>query len=123
MRFSPRLEARLDSLPIGGLDPAAWLVVEAGVSREEVKERFLSTGKGFVSSAIQDAPSLCRFILGEVVDRDRVLGAPSRQEILRRMLGERELSDRTPELRRLKRQRDFYRKLDRTIRAAVRDMR
>lgn len=118
MRFSPRLESRLDSVPVGGLDPAAWIVVEAGVSREEVKERYLASGRGFVSSAIQDVGSLCRFVLGTLVERERVLGAPSRQEILRRMLAERALSDRTPELRRLKRQRDFYKKLDRAIQAA-----
>jgi RecB family exonuclease len=118
VRFSPRLEARLDSVPIGGLDPEAWLVVEAGVSREEVKERFLLSDTGFVSTAIQDVASLCQFILGALVERDRVLGAPSRQEILRRMLAERDLSEQTPELRRLKRQRDFYKKLDRAIQAA-----
>jgi hypothetical protein len=118
VRFSPRLEARLDSVPVGGLDPEAWIVVEAGVSREEVKEHYLAAGQGFVSSAVQDVASLCRFILGTLVDRDRVLGAPSRQEILRRILASRDLSDRTPELRRLKRQRDFYKKLDRAIQAA-----
>lgn len=118
MRFSPRLESRLDSIPVVGLDPAAWIIVEAGVSREEVKERFLSRGHGFISSAIQDVASLCKFILGTLVERERVLGAASRQEILRRMLAERELSARTPELRRLKRQRDFYKKLDRAIQAA-----
>lgn len=118
MRFSPRLESRLGALPVGGLSPEAWVVVEAGVSREEVKERYLARGDGFVSTAIQDVPSLCKFVLGSLVERDRVLGAPSRQEILRRILGERDFSERAPELRRLKRQRDFYKKLDRAIQAA-----
>ena len=118
MRFSPRLEARLDAIPVGGLDPAAWIVVEAGVSREEVKERFLARGIGFTASAIQDVGSLAKHVLGGIVERDRVLGAPSRQEILRRMLASRELSDRAPELRRLKRQRDFYKKLDRAVQSA-----
>jgi RecB family exonuclease len=118
VRFSPRLESRLDAVPIGGIDPEGWIVVEAGISREEVKGHFLSRGEGFVADAIQDVASFCRFLLGSLVDRDRVLGAPSRQEILRRLLAERDLSDRTPELRRLKRQRDFYQKLDRAIQAA-----
>jgi hypothetical protein len=118
VRFSPRLDARLDSVSVGGLSPSAWIVVEAGISREEVKERFLARGEGFVSSAIQDVASLSRFILGTLVEAERVLGTPSRQEILRRILAERDLSDQTPELRRLKRQRDFYKKLDRAIQAA-----
>ncbi|MBS1964144.1 MAG: PD-(D/E)XK nuclease family protein [Bdellovibrionales bacterium] len=112
----------MDAVPVGGLDPRAWIVVESGISREEVKERYLARGRGFTSAAIQDVASLCRHVLGPLVERDRVLGAPSRQEILRRILSEREWErngpERAPELRRLKRQRDFYKKLDRTIQSA-----
>lgn len=118
MRFSSRLDEVLHAAQISGLTPSTWIVVEGGVSREEVKERFLSEGVGFTSLAIQDVTALTRWILGSLVDAKRVLGAPSRQEVLRRMLANRVMLENLPEIRRLKRQRDFYKKLDRSIQAA-----
>ncbi len=118
MRFSPRLEIVLRSARVGGLEPSEWLVVDGGISREEVKEFYLAQGIGFVSSAIQDVAGLCRSMLGSLVDPKRILGAPSRQEVLRRMLSDREWLERLPGIRRLKRQRDFYKKLDRAIQSA-----
>jgi RecB family exonuclease len=120
VRYSPKLEAILASASgrISGLDPKTWIIVEPGISREEVKEYFLSREIGFVSSAIQDVAGLCRGILGPLVDPKRVLGPPSRQEVLRRILADRPFSQSLGELRRLKRQRDFYKKLDRSIQAA-----
>src|SRR5690606_38720211 len=120
VHYSPKLEAILASASghLSGLDPTTWIVVEPGISREEVKEYYLSRGIAFVSTAIQDVSGFCRWILGPLVDPKRVLGTPSRQEVLRRILSDREFSEVLPEIRRLKRQRDFYRKLDRTIQSA-----
>ncbi len=118
MRFSPRLESVLRSARVSGLEPSEWLVVESGISREEVKEFYLASGVGFVSSAIQDVAGLCRFILGPLVEPKRILGAPSRQEVLRRILTERDFLEELPGIRRLRRQRDFYKKLDRAIQSA-----
>jgi len=118
VRFSPKLKETIESARVSGLDPKDWIIVEAGVSREEVKESFLASGMGFTSQAIQDLTSVTRWILGSLVDAKRVLGAPSRQEVLRGLLGNRELLEFLPEIRRLKRQKDFYKKLDRSIQAA-----
>ncbi|MBC7387261.1 MAG: PD-(D/E)XK nuclease family protein [Cryobacterium sp.] len=118
MRFSPKLNSLFSSVDLSGLDPDAWIIVEGGVSREEVKEKFLQAGTGFTSLAIQDLTSLCRWILGPLVDAKRVLGAPSRQEVLRRILSDREFVESMPQIRRLKRQRDFYKKLDLAVGAA-----
>lgn len=120
MRISPKLESRLLTLAseIGGLDPSAWIITEGGVSREEVKDAFLTRGVGFTAKSIQDVSGFCRHILGPLVQDSQILSPSTRQEVLRKLLGEPERLERMPSFRRLKRQRGFFRKLDRAIQSA-----
>lgn len=116
MRPNPHL--KLHELSIGGLDPGAWIVVDQGVNREEVKEFFLSRGVGFSGPAILDVAGFCRQILGVMVSPQKVLSPSARQEVLRKLLSDSPRIATLPELRRLKRQKSFYKKLDRSIQSA-----
>ncbi len=120
MRISTRLKDRFTdwSREIGGLTPSAWIVTEGGVSREEVKDAFLSRGTGFTSKSIQDVSGFCRHILGPLVQDSQILSPSTRQEVLRKLLSDPERLERMPSFRRLKRQRGFFKKLDRAVQSA-----
>lgn len=83
-----------------------------GYAREEVKEQLLSEGIGFVSDAVLGLDELAARVLGT---REKPLNSFSRQEILRMLLSDRRISSRMPELRRLRRQRGFLKRLDRAL--------
>jgi hypothetical protein len=113
------LEKLISDCPIGGLEPRTWVCVGPGYAREEVKATLLSRGIGFTSAAIVQPEELYAYVAG--VRFDRVLAgsrsALARQEILRILLGESRISSGLPELRRLRRQSTFFRKLDRAMQA------
>src|SRR6185437_8373320 len=101
-------------LPLDGLEPRAAICCGPGYSREELKALLLSQGRSLADSSILRIEEICARVL-------RVGGEPlktlARQEALRLLLGERRILARTPELRRLRRQAGFYRKLDRAMQA------
>ena len=106
----------LSSIPlerIGGLRPRTWICVDTGFSREEIKEFLLRQGQSLISDAVIQPEELCRKILS--VPKESVLGSFSRQEILRLLLAEPRISKAMPELKRLRRQSGFFRKLDRAL--------
>ena len=117
LSFSPIEEA----LPIdrmGGLFPEVWVSVGAGFSREEVKALVLSQGQGFIGETITTLQELCLQITD--LPSDQMLTSSSRQEVLQEIL-KKIFSRREPssqaflEIRQLKRQRGFIRKLDRAL--------
>jgi RecB family exonuclease len=105
-------ERLISDASLGGLRPRTWLSVGPGFAREEVKAHVLQS-RGFVSQAIVRVDEIATAVLG--VRADRVLGSGSRQEALRILLAEPRILARTPELKRLRRQSGFYRKLDAAI--------
>lgn len=114
MRPNPHL--KLETLPIGGLTPKAWIIVETGVNREDVKDFFLKRGIGFSAQAILDLPGFCRHILGSLVDSGKILSSSARLEVLRKVVAQSQSA--LPEMKRLRRQKNFYKKLDRSIQSA-----
>jgi hypothetical protein len=107
-----------DSLPLeelAGLRPRAWVCVGAGYSREEVKALVLARGRGFTAAAITSGAELAQRLAG--VPAESVLGGLARQEALRILLAEPRIGRRLVELRRLRRQGNFFRRLDRAIQA------
>ncbi len=111
----------LDPAQFGGLRPAAWICVGPGFSREEIKTELLARGVGLTRDSVQDLTQIAVRILvatGRVASGfERLLGPHSRQEGLRMLMAEPRISSRMPELRRLKRQRTFYKKLDKALQA------
>ena len=103
----------------GGLEPQAWLVVGAGFSKEEVKGLFLRRGVGLTSRGILTLTELATWIVAsgsmESTVSDRLLSRSSRQEGLRLILANAQIRKYLPELGRLKRQRGFWKRLDRAI--------
>lgn len=93
-----------------GLRPEVWLNVGSGYAREDVKSLILSSGKGFVGEAVVTLQDLCLKLTG--FDRTRVLSSFSRQEVLRELLSEPRILAAMPELKRIRRQRSFLRRLD-----------
>jgi hypothetical protein len=91
--------------------------VGAGFSREELKEALLSRGLPFVSSAITTLEELALRCLGPRA-AEKMLGGPTRQEVLRQLLAEPRISSRLPELRALKRGGSFFRRLDDALQSA-----
>jgi RecB family exonuclease len=96
-----------------GLKPGAWLCVGSGFVREEVKAFLLGAGHAFVSDAVTTTAELSLKIAR--ANSDRVLTSLARQEVLRVLLAERRISEALPELKRLRRQSGFFKKLDRAI--------
>lgn len=96
-----------------GLRPRAWLCVGPGFSREEIKAHLLSRGMGFTGEAITSVEAICLRIVGAPF----VLGSLARQEALRILLADRRIAARMPELKRLRRQGSFYRRLDHALQA------
>ncbi|MEO5969680.1 MAG: PD-(D/E)XK nuclease family protein [Bdellovibrionia bacterium] len=98
---------------ISGLRPEVWLSVGTGFAREDVKALVLSEGKGFVAEAVVTLQEVCLRVTG--IAADRVLAPHSRQEILRMLLTEPKILAQMPEIKRLRRQRNFIPRLDLAI--------
>ena len=107
----PQIDIRL----LTGLEPRAWLAVGAGYSREDIKNLLLSRGQGFVGEAISSLQEIALKLIGSQLGNVRVLGPLSRQELLRTLLSVSAIQTRTPELKRLRRQSGFLKKLDRAL--------
>ena len=107
------LESLLPLHEFQGLRPKSWLCVGSGFSREDVKRLLLDQGISFVGEAVQTFQQLCQRVAG--VDATRVLPSSGRQEVLRYLLTQPGLKDRFPELKRLRRQGTFLRRLDLAI--------
>lgn len=105
------IEDRIEEF--AGLEPRAVLCVGPGFGREEVKSLFFDRGISLSSSAIVGLDSLAQRVAG--IAASRVLASTARQEVLRSLLAERRILSSMPELRRLRRQRGFFRRLDRAI--------
>ena len=103
---------------LGGLEPLAQLCVGTGISREEVKNQILLEGIPLVSNAITTLPDLCAGIVerntGHPVG-ERILGATAREEILRTLVANRHIGEHLHEVKELRRQKNFFRKLDRAL--------
>lgn len=100
---------------LNGLCPSSWLCIGGGFSREEIKALLLSQGKGFVGDAITTIREIALKILQ--ADAETCLGPLARQEVLRVLFTDARITKYMPELRRLKRQLNFFRRLDRSLQA------
>jgi len=94
-----------------GLRPTTWLCVGAGYAREELKSIVLASGRGFVAEAVTTLDE----IAARILNFPQVLGSLARQEVFRLLLAESRISSRMPELKRLRRQSNFFRRLDHAI--------
>ncbi len=102
----------------GGIEPRAWLCVGKGYSREEIKGGLLANGVGLSANSVLDVSGIATRVVQAArpgFDTGRLLGPFARQEVLRRLLQAPQISARCPELRRLKRNRTFFKKLDQSI--------
>lgn len=106
--------SQIPASELGGLTPRAWLSVGPGFSREEFKSAALAAGQGLVSEAVTSPPEIAALLLG----RPKALDGLDRQEILRALLSEPRIAARMTELKRLRRQGNFFRKLDLSIQAS-----
>lgn len=118
--FADRIQAE----QIAGLSPRRWVAVGPGFSREDVKAVILLSGRGWVGEAVTTLQEIAWKIVvapssegGGKADRrvPAILGAAGRQDLLKLLLSDSRISSRMPELRKLRRQRGFYRKLDRAL--------
>ncbi|MEK6704887.1 MAG: PD-(D/E)XK nuclease family protein [Bdellovibrionota bacterium] len=98
-----------------GLRPSAWVSVGHGFSREDVKSLVLSKGFGITARAVTTIDDLAVIIAS--CRGDKVLGSTARQEVLKLLFGERRISGKLVELKRLKRGSRFFGKLDKAIQA------
>jgi len=114
--WHPRLSDSIDYSELTGLTPRAWLVVESGINREEVKAILLSAGISFVGEAVLDLPGFCVKMFDGLISARDLLTASARQEVLRSILQKTARSGETwPELARLRRQKGFFKKLDQSL--------
>jgi hypothetical protein len=95
-----------------GLRPEAWLVVGRGFSREDLKAELLRE-RGIVGSAVLSLESIALKIVPHATER--MLSALARQDALRMLMGVEAIAQHLPELKRLKRQSTFFRRLDTAI--------
>jgi RecB family exonuclease len=112
--------SRIPLEQLTGLRPRAWLSVGEGFSREDIKAFVLARGQGFTGEAITQLSEIALRIVSQHdprIDKTRVLKSLARQEVLRILLADPRIGARLPELKRLKRQSGFYRKLDQAIQA------
>jgi RecB family exonuclease len=101
------------SIPIDricGLHPEVWLSVGAGFAREDVKALALAQGRGFTGDAIGSLQEICLKLTR--LSGDKLLSPSARQEVLRMLLNEPRIIAELPELKRIKRQRNFVRRMD-----------
>ncbi|MBC7693334.1 MAG: PD-(D/E)XK nuclease family protein [Methylotenera sp.] len=116
MRSLPFTEI-LSARKFNGLHSKTWICVGQGFAREDIKEYLLSRGQGFTREVVTTLQGLCVQILSpEIPDlKTRSLNPLARQEVLRMLLAEPKINAKLPELKRLRRQNGFYKKLDRSI--------
>ncbi len=100
---------------MSGLRPSGWLCVGSGFAREDIKALILSQGLGFTSEAIVTLQEICLNIIQ--ISSSRMLSTSARQEILKMLLAEPKIIADLHELKRIRRQRDFIRRLDLAIQA------
>jgi hypothetical protein len=101
------------ALPISritGLRPEVWISVGAGFAREDIKSLVLSQGKGFIGESITTLQEICLQITR--LNSDRILSSTARQEVLRLLLAEPRIIGMMSEMKRIRRQRNFIRRLD-----------
>lgn len=100
---------------VRGLKPSVWVCVGAGFAREDAKAVLLSQGQGFVAEAITTLEEIALRVTG--LPAAKLLDSTQRQEVLRLLLSEPKISAQLPELKRLRRQSSFFRRLDFAIQA------
>ena len=102
-----------------GLRPRAWICLGPGYGREELKSVFFEHGQALGSEVLTRVEGLAARVLGLAsgVGDERVLAGPARQEVLRFILSQSSVLALMPEMRRLRRQSGFFRKLDRAVQA------
>ena len=100
----------------GGLRPSAWICIGTGYVREDFKTVLLKERIALGSSSVLNLASLCAKILFEAGQKPHEpLGSFARQEILRALLSDSRINQALPELKRLRRQSGFFKKLDRSV--------
>jgi hypothetical protein len=107
----------LSTRSFNGLRSNTWICVGPGFAREDIKEYLLSRGQGFTRDVVTNLQALCLLVIGETELQTKTLNPLARQEVLRMLLNESKINARLPELKRLRRQNGFYKKLDRSIQA------
>lgn len=120
-QFADRIQA--DQL--AGLSPRRWVAVGPGFSREDLKAVMIDAGQGWVGEAVTTLPEIAGKIIAASASgscagarRAPVMASPAgRQDLLKLLLSDTRIAWRMPELRRLRRQREFFRKLDRALQA------
>lgn len=104
---------------LGGLKPHSWISVDLGFSREDFKEILFTQGISLGGDAVTQAPELAFRIIKKFWQKKcpqlAQVSATGRQEILQKILKLRELRNQFPELSRLRRQRGFWRKIDKAL--------
>ncbi|MGK5085674.1 PD-(D/E)XK nuclease family protein [Bdellovibrionota bacterium FG-1] len=115
---------QLPILKLQGLRPKAWLCVGDGFSREDIKAVLLSGGAGLTGDAITHLEGIAQRIVGGWAQSEnqdslapQILQSPTRQEILRLLLAQKKILAQMPELKRLRRQASFFRRLDLAMQA------
>lgn len=116
------MRALLESISldeVAGLRPRAWICVGPGYGREDFKASLLGAGRGFISDAVTTPQEFAARIVqtstgaGEVRLSDPLM----RQEVLRQLFSVRQIAQKLPELKKLKRQNSFFKRLDAAIQA------
>lgn len=104
---------------ISGLRPKTWICVGPGYSREELKSILLQSGTGFVSEAVTTVEAIAARLAAFPKKQGflQSLRPLARQEVLRILLSDSRISNRMPELKRLRRQSSFFRRVDQAIQA------
>ncbi len=97
---------------VRGLRPDAWLVAGRGFSREDLKAELLRE-RGIVGDAVISLEAIALKLVPRA--QGRTLGTLARQDALRSLLSVRAISEHLPELKRLRRQTTFFRRLDQAI--------
>ena len=114
--FTENLAACIRDQSLGGLKPRTWICVGQGFAREDIKEYLLKNGQGFTSEVVINLSGLCaQLTKAGGMPAIPALSGVARQEVLRMLLADTRINARTPELKRLRRQSGFYKKLDRSI--------
>lgn len=104
---------------VSGLRPQAWLVVGTGWVREDIKTQLLERGAALRGDVVLKTDEIATRILGleSSAKRPALLSSMARQEALRFLLELFRSPGRLPELKRLRRQGGFFKRLDRAVQA------
>lgn len=100
---------------LSGFAPKTWLSVGQGYSREDLKAILFRDKISFIAQAVTNAEEIALRIIAahdSSFAGTTSLSSLARQEILRVLLAETRINSRMPELKRLRRQGNFYRRLD-----------